>query len=71
MRRSRPVDPNFVEFAKACFAQPRKKLLNNLSGRYGRELLAGLEQSQKRAQQLDLEELQEYFIVLEAATQAD
>jgi len=65
MRRDHPVDPGFVEFAKSCFAQPRKKLLNNLSGRYDRGLLARLEQSQKRAQQLDLEELQEFFTLLE------
>jgi 16S rRNA (adenine1518-N6/adenine1519-N6)-dimethyltransferase len=67
MRRDRPVDPAFVEFAKSCFSQPRKKLLNNLSGRYDRRLLARFEQSQRRAQQLDLEELREFWAGLEGA----
>jgi 16S rRNA (adenine1518-N6/adenine1519-N6)-dimethyltransferase len=65
MRRDRAVDPAFVEFAKSCFAQPRKKLVNNLSGRYDRGMLARFEQSQQRAQQLDLEELQEFWAGLE------
>jgi 16S rRNA (adenine1518-N6/adenine1519-N6)-dimethyltransferase len=64
------VDPAFVEFAKSCFSQPRKKMVNNLSGRYDRSLLAGFEQSQRRAQQLDLEELQEFFGALEGAGKA-
>jgi 16S rRNA (adenine1518-N6/adenine1519-N6)-dimethyltransferase len=67
MRSGSAVDPAFVEFAKSCFSQPRKKLVNNLSGRYERSLLARFEQSQQRAQQLDLEELREFFGALEAA----
>jgi 16S rRNA A1518/A1519 N6-dimethyltransferase RsmA/KsgA/DIM1 with predicted DNA glycosylase/AP lyase activity len=70
MRPDTIVDPAFVEFAKSCFSQPRKKLVNNLSGRYERSLLGGFEQSQQRAQQLDLEELQEFFGVLEGALKA-
>ncbi len=69
IRHDRPVDPRFVEFAKSCFAQPRKKLLNNLAGRYDRDLLAQFEQSQQRAQQLDLEELQAFWKDLEQARQ--
>jgi 16S rRNA (adenine1518-N6/adenine1519-N6)-dimethyltransferase len=65
MRRERPVDPAFVEFAKSCFAQPRKKLVNNLSGRYERGVLGRFEQSQMRAQQLDLEELEAFWAGLE------
>ena len=68
MGRDRPVDLDFVKFAKSCFSQPRKKLLNNLSGRYDRTLLAGFEQSQRRAQELDLEELLEFWARLEAAS---
>ncbi|MEX2299624.1 MAG: 16S rRNA (adenine(1518)-N(6)/adenine(1519)-N(6))-dimethyltransferase RsmA [Bryobacterales bacterium] len=70
MRSGPKVDPAFVEFAKSCFSQPRKKMVNNLSGRYDRSLLGGFEQSQRRAQQLDLEELQEFFGVLEGAGKA-
>jgi 16S rRNA (adenine1518-N6/adenine1519-N6)-dimethyltransferase len=68
IRRDQPVDPDFVEFAKSCFSQPRKKLLNNLSARYDRGLLGRFEQSQRRAQQLDLEELREFWVRLEAET---
>jgi 16S rRNA (adenine1518-N6/adenine1519-N6)-dimethyltransferase len=67
MRSGPAVDPAFVEFAKGCFSQPRKKLVNNLSGRYERSLLGKFEQSQRRAQQLDLEELLEFFGELEGA----
>jgi 16S rRNA (adenine1518-N6/adenine1519-N6)-dimethyltransferase len=70
IRRDRPADPDFVEFAKSCFSQPRKKLLNNLSGRYDRVLLGRFEQSQRRAQQLDLKELQEFQASLEDAVRA-
>jgi 16S rRNA A1518/A1519 N6-dimethyltransferase RsmA/KsgA/DIM1 with predicted DNA glycosylase/AP lyase activity len=70
MRSGSAVDPAFVEFAKSCFSQPRKKLVNNLSGRYERSLLGGFKQSQQRAQQLDLEELLEFFALLEAAAKA-
>jgi 16S rRNA (adenine1518-N6/adenine1519-N6)-dimethyltransferase len=65
MRRERAVDPAFVEFVKRCFSQPRKKLVNNLAGRYDRALLGWFEQSQRRAQQLDLKELQEFWGRLE------
>jgi 16S rRNA (adenine1518-N6/adenine1519-N6)-dimethyltransferase len=67
IRHDRPADPDFLEFAKSCFSQPRKKLLNNLSGRYDRVMLGRFEQSQRRAQQLDLEELEEFWARLEAA----
>jgi 16S rRNA (adenine1518-N6/adenine1519-N6)-dimethyltransferase len=67
MRRDRPADPDLVEFLKKCFAQPRKKLLNNLSGRYDRAVLGQFEQSQQRAQQLDLEDLREFRAQLEQA----
>jgi 16S rRNA (adenine1518-N6/adenine1519-N6)-dimethyltransferase len=70
IRRDRPVEPRFVEFAKSCFSQPRKKLLNNLSGRYERGVLGRFEQSQLRAQQLDLEELLEFWGMLEALGRA-
>lgn len=61
MRRREQPEPAFVDFLKRCFQQPRKILLNNLSGAYDRSALAGLEISGRRAQQLDLEELQELW----------
>lgn len=65
IRSGPPADPAFIEFAKRCFSQPRKKLVNNLSGSYERSVLVRFEQSQRRAQQLDLEELQEFFGLLQ------
>jgi 16S rRNA (adenine1518-N6/adenine1519-N6)-dimethyltransferase len=70
IRRGGSVDPDFMEFAKNCFAQPRKKLLNNLAGRYERALLASHEASQRRAQELDVEELQQFWRELEGAAKA-
>ncbi len=58
MRTGSRVDPAFVEFLKACFAQPRKTLLNNLAGRYERSRIGALPEAGRRAQELGLEELQ-------------
>lgn len=71
MRPETAIDPAFVEFAKSCFSQPRKKLVNNLSGRYERTLLGQFEQSQRRAQELDLEELLEFYLRLQIMRQKD
>jgi 16S rRNA (adenine1518-N6/adenine1519-N6)-dimethyltransferase len=57
LRNGPQPDPEFVEFLKLCFAQPRKKLLNNLSGRYDRVFLAEFKQTQQRAQQMSVQEL--------------
>jgi 16S rRNA (adenine1518-N6/adenine1519-N6)-dimethyltransferase len=52
----------FLEFVKGCFAQKRKNLLNNLSGRYSRQKVEeALQNSRKtasaRAEELSVEEL--------------
>ena len=53
-----PPEPELVRFLEAAFRQPRKTLLNNLSALYPRELLAQAAETSKRAQQLDVAELQ-------------
>lgn len=53
-----PPEASLLEFLKACFAHPRKTLLNNLSGRHKRSLLAALPEMARRAQELGLDELQ-------------
>ena len=57
MRRGAQVEPDLVEFLKACFAHPRKTLLNNLAVRYERSRVAALPQASRRAQELGLDEL--------------
>lgn len=65
MRKDRSVDPAFLEFLKACFSQPRKKLLNNLSAKYDRADLARYEESQLRAQQMSPLELEKFWRAVE------
>lgn len=54
----------FLDFVKACFAQKRKSLLNNLGGRFGRERVAmalarlGLPAT-ARAEELGLQQFEE------------
>ncbi len=62
----------FLEFAKRCFAQKRKNLLNNLGRRYSRERITeALQKSGKpvnsRAEQLSIEELTALFDLLNEA----
>ena len=57
---------DFLEFVKACFAQKRKTLLNNLGGRYPRTRLTGaLESAGKtatsRAEELSVEGLAQLY----------
>ena len=67
MRTGSRVDPAFVEFLKACFAHPRKTLLNNLAGRYERSRVAAWPASARRAQELSLEEFQSLWQRLDGA----
>ncbi len=62
----------FLEFAKRCFAQKRKNLLNNLAGRYSRgQITEALQKSGKpassRAEQLSIEDLAAVFDFLKEA----
>lgn len=47
----------FLDFAGACFRQKRKKIRNNLLGRYARELLDSIPAASMRAEQLSIAEL--------------
>ena len=66
MRRDVNAAPGFIDFLQRCFAHPRKKLLNNLSGAYPRETLRRSPETELRAQQLDVEELRALRDTLEA-----
>ncbi len=66
LRRDQNVEPGFVEFLQHCFRQPRKTLLNNLSGVYGRSRVAKLAQAEQRSHQLDLEDLRALWKQLES-----
>jgi 16S rRNA (adenine1518-N6/adenine1519-N6)-dimethyltransferase len=60
------IEADFVDFAKRCFAQKRKKLMNNLAGTYSRsrvdQALAALSlPSTVRAEQLTLEQFASLF----------
>ena len=65
MKTASHVDPAFVDFLKACFAHPRKTLLNNLARSYERAHVAALPEAPRRAQELDLNELQSLWRRLE------
>jgi 16S rRNA (adenine1518-N6/adenine1519-N6)-dimethyltransferase len=66
-RKSPVEDPSgFLQFASACFRQKRKTLRNNLMGVYGKELLDGLREGGKRAEQLSIEELISLYEQLKA-----
>ncbi len=67
MRRHSDVPEKLLAFLQSAFRQPRKTLLNNLSGRYERSILAGLPESRLRAQEMSLAELRELWRRLEAA----
>ena len=70
MRGEVNVAPRFIDFLQRCFAHPRKKLLNNLSGVYPRETLRQRPETDLRAQQLDLEELRALWYTLEVDSQS-
>jgi 16S rRNA (adenine1518-N6/adenine1519-N6)-dimethyltransferase len=61
------VDPDaFLRFARACFAQKRKMLRNNLAGIYGRDRIDLLPEATLRAEQLSLPRLAQLFRKLES-----
>jgi 16S rRNA (adenine1518-N6/adenine1519-N6)-dimethyltransferase len=62
-----PPHPRFIQFLEAAFRQPRKTLRNNLASLYRLETLDAVPQTAKRAQQLNLAELQGLFRTLEAS----
>ncbi len=66
LRRGRHVETEFVRFLQHCFRQPRKTLLNNLSGVYGRARVAKLAPAERRAHQLDLQDLRALWKHLES-----
>jgi len=65
LRKGAEVDPGLIRFLEAAFKQPRKTLHNNLSTLYDREVLAAMPEARLRAQQLDVEELDELWRRLE------
>ena len=69
--QAEPPEPEFVEFLKLCFAHRRKTLLNNLAGSYDRALLAQLETTRRRAQQLGVEELRGLWQVVREVAHAE
>lgn len=58
----------FLEFAGLCFRQKRKKIRNNLLGRYDKTLLDAIPATAKRAEQLPIEELQALYAQVVAAS---
>ena len=60
-------DAEFLDFLQLCFRQPRKMLRNNLSGVVDRAVLAALDITRRRAQQLDVEELRQLWEELRPA----
>lgn len=56
----------FVKFAGLCFRQKRKKLRNNLLSAYPKEIVDGLAEAGKRAEQLSVTELVEIYRKLSA-----
>ena len=67
LRRGGNVEAEFVRFLQHCFRQPRKTLLNNLAGLYGRSQVSKLSQSGHRVHQLDLEDLRALWKQLAAS----
>jgi 16S rRNA (adenine1518-N6/adenine1519-N6)-dimethyltransferase len=67
MRPEIDVPEKLLAFLKSAFRQPRKTLLNNLSGMYERSRLAVLPDSRLRAQEMSLEELRALWRKLEGA----
>lgn len=55
------ADPSFVRFLEAAFRHPRKTLLNNLGVIYDKPSILEEPESGLRAQQLDVEELQDLW----------
>ena len=66
LRRGQNVEAGFLQFLQHCFRQPRKTLLNNLSGVYGRSQVSKLAPAERRAHQLDLEDLRALWKQLES-----
>ena len=66
LRHGQNVEAELVEFLQHCFRQPRKTLLNNLSGVYGRSHVSKLVQAEHRAHQLDLDDLRAFWEQLES-----
>lgn len=58
-------EPAFVKFLEAAFRHPRKTLLNNLGGLYEKAAISLEPEAGLRAQQLDVEELREFWERLE------
>jgi 16S rRNA (adenine1518-N6/adenine1519-N6)-dimethyltransferase len=67
MRPEGDMPEKLFAFLKSSFRQPRKTLLNNLSGMYERSLLAGLPESRLRAQEMSLAQLRDLWRKLEGA----
>lgn len=61
MRDQPTPTPELVKFLAAAFSMPRKTLLNNLGPNYGRERVAEFEEAGLRAQQLEIEDLVDFW----------
>jgi 16S rRNA (adenine1518-N6/adenine1519-N6)-dimethyltransferase len=53
--------PRFLRFVKICFHHKRKTLRNNLAAAYGKDIIAGLPEAGKRAEELTLLQFAELY----------